>query len=346
MDATDRVCTKAEEVIAQDVDFTKNYFLTIREVVNCQTLDTEVEQKLLSGLYERVKLQILQNPGPPDTEVTFGTSGWRGILGVDVFVKSVAQVTQAIVDMYLQMDSDDSLTEFLGVASLPEAKEKGCVIGYDNRFCGDLFSAAAAHVLRKHGFSIHFAGESTTGVLSAAVLQTGAAFSINFTPSHNPMEYGGLKYNAADGGPAAAPLTNFITKRARQIIAEDSEDAVLREASLKRELERVESIDSFGLWTKFVADNADVHGIKMAEVIDAFTRHDSILVVIDSVHGASRLHMTRLLGGEPSSRFMHLRNDKDVTFGGVTPEPSSKNLKRVVAMVTEYVFMTVFRRSV
>ncbi len=331
MNATDRIYKNAEEIIAQDVDFTKSYFPVIREVLACKTLDAEVQKKMISDLYERVKSQILFNPGRPGTEVTFGTSGWRGILGIDIFVKSVVQVIQAIIDMYLHMDSDTSLTEFLGVRSIQEAKEKGCVIGCDNRFCGDLLAAAAANVLRKHGFTIHFAGESTTGVLSAAVLQTGAAFSINFTPSHNPMEYGGLKYNAADGGPAAAPLTNFITQRARQIIAEDRIHTSFTEERLKNELEQVERIDSFGLWEKLVTENVHQHGIHKAELIESFKRHDSIFVVIDSVHGASRLHMERFFNGESSDRFVHLRSDKDVTFGGVAPEPSLKNLEHTVA---------------
>ena len=71
------------------------------------------------------------------------------------------------------------------------------------------------------GFRVHYAGESTTGVLSAAVLKRGhAAFSINLTPSHNPLEYGGYKFNAADAGPAASQVTESITANARKLVPE------------------------------------------------------------------------------------------------------------------------------
>ena len=56
------------------------------------------------------------------------------------------------------------------------------------------------------------------GVLSAAVLEFQAAFSINLTPSHNPLEYGGYKFNAADAGPAASEITERITANARELI--------------------------------------------------------------------------------------------------------------------------------
>lgn len=41
-----------------------------------------------------------------------------------------------------------------------------------------------------------------------------AAGSINFTPSHNPMDYAGIKLNPADGGPAGPELTTIIEAKA------------------------------------------------------------------------------------------------------------------------------------
>jgi phosphomannomutase len=76
-------------------------------------------------------------------------------------------------------------------------------------------------VLLAAGFVVHYAGESTTGALSAAVLELGAAFSVNLTPSHNPLEYGGYKYNAADAGPAATVLTERITANARRLMDDE-----------------------------------------------------------------------------------------------------------------------------
>ena len=80
---------------------------------------------------------------------------------------------------------------------------------------------AVAGFLVDCGFTVYYCGETTTGVLSASLLELQAAFSVNLTPSHNPLEYGGYKYNAADGGPAAAELTRLITQYSREIIGSE-----------------------------------------------------------------------------------------------------------------------------
>ena len=56
-----------------------------------------------------------------------------------------------------------------------------------------------------------------------------------------------------------------------------------------------------------------------------------MVVVIDCVHGASRLHMSELFNNTSEDRFVVLRGSRDVTFGGVAPEPSSENMQGVVA---------------
>jgi len=199
-----------------------DYFALIRKLVDKRKDEGEVWQKYIDQIYQLVMGEIVENTGRPREVVKFGTSGWRGILGKDLFVRSVSFVAAAIVEMYQAVDKQPELAPFLGVASLREAQEKGCVVGFDNRFGGELLAAAVVEVLVTAGFAVHYAGESTTGVLSAALLELGAAFSINLTPSHNPLEYGGFKYNAADAGPAASELTDRITENARRIIETDS----------------------------------------------------------------------------------------------------------------------------
>ncbi len=113
--------------------------------------------------------------------------------------------------MYQAVDDEAELGPLLGVTSLDEARKRGCILGFDNRFGGELLACQVVSVLTSNGFTVHYAGESTTGVLSVAVLEYNAAFSINLTPSHNPLEYGGYKFNAADAGPAPSEITERIT---------------------------------------------------------------------------------------------------------------------------------------
>jgi len=59
-----------------------------------------------------------------------------------------------------------------------------------------------------------------------------------------------------------------------------------------------------------------------------------MIVVADSVHGSSRIHLKELFG-PAASRLIHLRSNPDVTFGGVAPEPSSANMRQVTETLKE-----------
>lgn len=305
-----------------------DYFGLIKVLIEKRNSEGEVWQKYIDHVYEMVLEEITSNSQMPRNKVNFGTSGWRGELGKDIFCMSVACVTAAIVEMYIQLDKDPSLAPFLGVGSLDEAKERGCVLGFDNRFGGEVLAANVAQVLVSAGFRVYYAGESTTGVLSAAVLEHKAAFSINLTPSHNPLQYGGYKFNAADAGPAASEVTTVITNKAREIIADPSLTHVkLPEKWVEKyKNDKIQEIDSLAIWKGLVRKNRDVHSIDYDDIVRRFSENRDCVVVIDSVHGASRLHIAELINNDSSDRLIHLRGEKDVTFGGVAPEPSSDNL--------------------
>ncbi len=331
MSAADDLRRRINGLLQSDDPLSCDYLGMIAELVHKKESSGVEWRKYVELLYEKVRHEIENNTGRPISPVTFGTSGWRGILGKDLFCKSVAQVVLAIVEMYKELDHSAELAGVLGAASLEEVRQRGCVVGYDNRFCGDLLARVAVQVLDREGIKIYFAGETTTGVLSASVLQLDAAFSINFTPSHNPLEYGGLKFNAADGGPAATEVTRAITERARGIIGENRLPLSFAEGSKVPEMPKsIQRIDSLSLWQNHLKKNYDAHGLKYAGIIEGFEKKEDLVVVIDSVHGASRLHIDAMFKNTRSERLIHLRKEKDVTFGGVAPEPSSENMRAVV----------------
>jgi len=303
-----------------------NYFAAISELVRLRNTDPENRafyQKEIDSIYSLVRDEILTSQARPISPVKFGTSGWRGIIGKDLTVKSVSQVTQAIVDMYKSLDNGSALGSSLGVGSYKGSRERGCVLGHDNRFGGEIFAQAVAEVLTAHGFRVHFAGESTTGVLSAAVMELGAAFSCNLTPSHNPLEYGGFKFNAADAGPAAPEITKFIQEKAQEIIEGDMPVEKGVDSAL------ISPFNALEVWKGLIRKNKAIHHIDYDAVIEEFGRRDDIVLAVDCVHGASRIHIRDLLGGASTDRLIILRGEDDPTFGGVAPEPSSKNMRLV-----------------
>src|SRR4051812_14759942 len=156
-----------------------------------------------NALLEELRRAMTTSTLPPKTPMKFGTSGWRGLLLDDFTVENVACVTQAVVDVITSPVQHAAL----GVEDNDDLRRRGCVLAHDTRIMGPEFVEISARILLAHDIPVHVLGMATTPEVSAAIAETGAAFSINFTPSHNPFQYHGYKLNPADGGPAQKSLT-------------------------------------------------------------------------------------------------------------------------------------------
>jgi len=302
-----------------------DYFGLIKALLKIEDEESAAVKSMVSKTYQLIEDEIISNNSKPLSDISFGTSGWRGVLGKDIFKKSVTAVTAAIVRLYQEVDLDKRLAPHLGVSSLAEAQRRGCLVGFDNRFGGDILGRTVADYLLENGFNVYYCAETTTGVLSAALRELGGAFSVNLTPSHNPLEYGGYKYNAADAGPAASELTSLITRYSREFITSDS----LFKSNISGRKGEYQEVDSLELWQDLVKRNKGIHGIDYPAVLDKAAENRELSLVIDCVHGASRLHLGRLLG-PAANRLTLLRGEADVSFGGIAPEPSSVNMQGVV----------------
>ncbi len=312
-----------------------DYFQIIKELVDKRNEypSGSPEHSYLEGeitkIYEMVRDEIQTSTNQPVDQVKFGTSGWRGILGKDITCNSVTRVTEAIVRMYQKMSPGDRLHSLLGSFSLEEVRNRGCVVGHDNRFGGELLTRSAIDVLTRHGITVHVAGETTTGAISAAVLELGAAFSINLTPSHNPLEYGGYKFNGSDAGPASSLVTDRITELAREIISDSTELPYSPRQELRKEC------DSLSCWKDLVRKNRKVHGLDYDELVESFMKNSNCVLALDAMHGATRVHLKDLFKNMESDRLIFLRATDDPTFGGIAPEPSPANMNRLKEVLSQ-----------
>jgi phosphomannomutase len=291
-------------------------------------------QPAIDQAYALIHDEMLKRTGSPAQAITFGTSGWRGILGKDFFVRSVALVTAAILGMYQEAKHNKALQHALGLDNFAEMCQRGCVVGFDNRFGGPLLALAVVNVLSAAGVQVFYAGEATTGALSASVLMRQAAFSINLTPSHNPLEYGGFKYNAADGGPAAPILTDSITRLARAYAHLEQIPFVPPCLDLQKPLNTLPNLvmeDALASWQALVRVGVGRHGIDYDRLLVDLAQRDDVVVCVDAVHGASRNLIRPLLGNPPGERLLLLRTNADPSFGGIAPEPSSANMRPTLA---------------
>ena len=131
--------------------------------------------------------------------IRFGTSGWRAIIGDEFTFAGVRAATQAICATL--RDS--------GVA------QGTIIVGHDTRFLGENFAEACVKELAAQGFDALLCDRPTpTPTISHAIRSQGAAGGINFTASHNPPEYNGMKFSTADGAPALPEVTRQVEQYA------------------------------------------------------------------------------------------------------------------------------------
>ena len=128
-------------------------------------------------------------------KIKFGTSGWRGVIADDFTFSRVRVVTQAIAD-------------HLAAQGL---KDKGIIVGYDTRFLSERFAEEAVKVLAANGVHCYLSARDVpTPAVAFEIIRRKAAGGINFTASHNPPQYNGLKFSPAWGGPALPEETKDI----------------------------------------------------------------------------------------------------------------------------------------
>jgi phosphoglucomutase len=145
----------------------------------------------------------------PEQRVAFGTSGHRGSAARRSFNEAhILAVTQAVCEYRQQERIDGPL--FLGM---------------DTHALSAPAQRTALEVLAANGVQVRYThGATPTPVISHAILihnrgrSAGLADGVVITPSHNPPEDGGIKYNPPNGGPADTKITAWIEKRANELL--------------------------------------------------------------------------------------------------------------------------------
>lgn len=269
------------------------------------------------GLVEQVKQVALTST--ECAHVSFGTSGWRGEIGSEFTLRNLQVVGAAIVRMY--KEASPELLKALGIKNFEELKKRGVVIGHDNRLLGHEFCEAVADMFARAGVKVYYGGEMPTPEFSASIEMLGAACSINMTPSHNPSHYNGIKFNPADGGPAGPEITNIITKLSNEMMPTWKFEPVQHVDW--------EIIDSLKIYKEFLIKQGT---IKFDRIKD-FIKKGRLTLVCDHVHGSTRRRPAALLDNPEC--LITLRNEDDSLFGGIAPEPSSKNLEKVRKVLDE-----------
>jgi alpha-D-glucose phosphate-specific phosphoglucomutase len=224
------------------------------------------------------------------TAIKFGTSGWRAIVA-DEF--TVANIRLAVA----------------GIAAYVKTQPQPhrVLVGRDPRFLGETFVAEAAAVLAGAGVTpIVIPEAAPTPAIAYAVRELKTSGAINFTASHNPPEYNGIKFSTHDGAPALPEVTRQI----EAAIAALQTSGVTPPKSEPGAGSPFETTDVKPAFLKRLAELVDLKAIAKS----------GIKVVYDPFWGAGRGYSSELLrdAGVPVET---VHDYRDVLFGGHAPEP-------------------------
>ncbi len=238
------------------------------------------------------------------TRIAFGTSGWRGILCEDFTFDNVKVVIQAIAD-YLAASGE---------------QDKGVIIGYDTRFMGQRFAREAARVLAGAGIKALLCERDTpTPVIAFEILRRKTAGAINFTASHNPPEYNGVKFSPSWGGPALPETTRDIENRANEMLGEVRYRELPLEEAGNRGL--LEAIDPRSPYLEALEGKVDF------DVIGRLGK-----VALNPLYGTARGYLDAPLK-QRNIPFVMVNDRLDPYFGGQPPEPSESHIPDFIALV-------------
>ena len=297
----------------------------------------------------------------PTERVAFGTSGHRGSPFSGSFTEAhILAITQAICDYRGSQGIDGPL-----------------YLGKDTHALSAAAQRTAVEVLAANGVTAIIQredGVTPTPVVSRAVLvhnrgrQRGLADGIVITPSHNPPEDGGFKYNPPNGGPADVDATGWIQDRANELLR-DGIDRVRRtpfEAAVKasttqqddlvlpyvEDLRNVVDMDAIrGAGLKLAVDPLGGAALPYWEPINAHYKLDIVVVnpTIDPTFSFMTVDHDGKIRMDPSSPFAMARllelkdryrlafaNDPDSDRHGIVTPSGLMNPNHFLAVSIHY----------
>ena len=242
-----------------------------------------------------------------NSEIRFGTDGWRGVIAEDFTFDKVRCVAQATADFWNQTAGQGN---------------KLAMVGYDTRFLSEVYAKLVCEVLAANGIkALYPPVVPPTPAVSYAVRAQNLCGAVMITASHNPPQFNGYKIKAEFAGPAGPDICRQVEARIGQSpVRAVNFDEALRAGTIKP------------------YDPRPAHVAAIKKLVDLKKiRSAQLKVVVDSMHGCGSRIIEELLAGavrRTARRSVQtIRADRDPLFGGVNPEPIGKNLGALYSAV-------------
>lgn len=232
--------------------------------------------------------------------IKFGTDGWRGVIAEDYTFDNVRRCAQGSAHYFLEHG----------------ARERGIVVGYDNRFASEHFAAAVAEVLAANGIPVLLTETGTpTPVISYAILANKTAGALNITASHNPGTDNGFKVRSEHAGAVDPKVLLEI-----EAMIPDSVEGVKRMPPADAMgQKRVKKFDARTAYLAHLPDMIDVEPIKKA----------GLKVVHDPMWGVGSGYLKHILDGGATT-VTEIHSGRNPIFPDMKrPEPIPPNSARL-----------------
>jgi phosphoglucomutase len=237
--------------------------------------------------------------------IKFGTSGWRGLIADEFTFGNVRLAVSAIAEHVNDHKKNSTI-----------------LIGYDTRFYSEEFSQLAVDILRHNGIRTLLCDTFTpTPAIAYEITRSKLDGAINFTASHNPAQYHGLKFSSADAGPALPEVTRDIEARAAKLVGKDAPFPITTSHNGRSKGETVNLRDNY------------LKRLEQLVRFDVLAKAKSHFVV-DALHGCGAGYLDRVLS-EHGVPVQAIRCGRDVLFDGTGPDVSEENLAPLRRAVTD-----------
>jgi len=230
--------------------------------------------------------------------VTFGTGGWRAVIGEGFTMHNVRRLCQALANEITRRGTEKC----------------GVVVGYDRRFLSRQAGSAAAEVFAGNNIATVLLPEpAPTPLVTYATALRNSAYGLVFTASHNPPEWNGLKVFRGDG-------SLLLDRETRQIEAETN--ALPPERVIKLDLDLALAA---GIVEQHDYTNEYVDAVEKLIDLEAI-RNASLKLIVDPMYGVGQLTLGTVLT-EARCRVTFIHERHNPLFGGRSPAPDAEALR-------------------
>lgn len=239
-----------------------------------------------------------------NSQIRFGTDGWRGVIADQFTFENVGRVAEA--------------TALYWNRHRPRGRDKRVIVGYDRRFLAERFADLVASVFGERGYDVILSKQPLpTPSLSYACRHLNAAGGVMVTASHNPARYCGIKLKTHMGSAADRVLCQGVEETLREVTFEWTHGQMFARGGNVR----IENLSS-------------LHESAIRRYVDmGVIRKGKLKVGVDALHGVGAGVFERLLA-KTSNEVFSFNAHRDVLFGGRSPEPIAENYEETASALS------------